>query len=320
MPVEKFNLPVGRIVSGNPAVQQTKTNFQTGQAILGKDGQPVQQWRCDIAYPKDVFLREIYPVLQKEALSAYPNWQQLIDAQTGMPLAGSNFAWKFVDGDSPLCPKNSKVPYNVREGYQGCYVLKLSTEAFAPNIYKYEAGAYRTINANEIKCGDYVVACVDIKVHTASDGGLYINPNGFNLVGYGAEIKSSGGPDPTTMFGNNPQYQLPAGASTMPVSSAPVGVAMPMGAPPIMGVPQMGGYAPPQAPQQMPAPAYDLVQAQHAPPVMGVPQMGNQQFPPFAAGVAAVMPQQQPLGVPTAGYAQPATTSHTNGVPPLPQR
>lgn len=335
MPIEKFKLPVGRIVAGNPAIPQPKTNFKTKQTVIDpKTGQPVMEWRCKIAYSKDVFLQQIYPLLQKEALTAYPNWQQLLDQQTGMPLAHSEFSWKFDDGDSPRCPKNSKVPYNVREGYPGHFVLSISTEAFAPAIFKFENGSYRKIEANEIKCGDYVVANVDIKVHTENDGGLYFNPNGFELVGYGTAISSAAAADPTQLFGGQP-VQLPPGASTTPIG-APANMVMPGMAP------QVPQYQPPQyqPPQQMGVPQYQqpLPAAGHVAPQMqpGYPQgYGNapaapgypsNPLPPPArdfvqnAGVpTAGLGQPMPAAPPASGFAPGATSFPTNsGIPGIP--
>lgn len=315
MPIEKYNLPVGRIVGGNPAVAQDKTNFQTGQPVL-KDGQKVQEWRCEIAIPKDKF-GEVWQKMVQEAVTMFP-----INPQTGQPNVSRDFSWKFVDGDSHETPKRSKTPYNAREGYPGHYVLKISTEAFAPPIYKFENGAYRQIDPSEIKCGDYVVANVDIKVHNNNDGGLYINPNGFELVGYGTAISGTGGANPNELFGGQ-QHQLPQGASATPVGNAPAGMAMPTApnagyAPAVPGMP--AGMMPnaatavpvmnnapmnppvaamPTAP--LPAPAPDFVQ--------------NAGMPGNAAGFAG-MPQA-PMAAPSAGTAMP---SPTNGLPPgLPQ-
>lgn len=305
MPIERFNLPVGRIVSGNPAVSQNKTNFQTGEAVKGQDGQPVQQWRCEIAIPKDQF-GAVYQAMVQEVSTLYP-----INPQTGQPNVNRDFSWKFVDGDSPETPKRSKIAYNAREGYPGHYIVKISTEAFAPSIYKFENGAYRQIDPSEIKCGDYVVANVDIKVHNNNDGGLYVNPNGFELVGYGTAISGSGGANPEEMFSRQ-QHQLPPGASTAPVGNAPVqqAYAQPMGnghAPAVTSpAPQAYTASPAVTSNALPAPAHDFVQNAGLP----AQPMGNAAPP---AGY------QQPNALPVAvGTAPAATTSHFN-IPGMPQ-
>lgn len=227
MTVENFKMPVGRIVAGNPAVAQDKTNFSTGNKEIGPDGQPIKEWRCEIAYPKDVFMKEVWPTMVKEAMTVYPQAQNVHPDN----YENDKFSFKVINGDSPACPKKSNVPYNTREGYKGCYVIKIRTSAFAPGVFKFENGAYRRVDQSEIKTGDYVVANVNIAAHSNNDGGLYWNPNGFELVGYGQEIKSSGnGGNPDAMFGRQ-TYQLPAGASSTPVSSAPATATMPTAQP-----------------------------------------------------------------------------------------
>ena len=325
MAIEKVRLPVGRIVGGNPAVAQPKTNFQTNQPVLDKEGKPIQEWRCDIAIPKNEFLSKVWPLMLQEAATAFP-----INPQTGQPNVSRDFAWKMVDGDSPETPKRSKVPYNQREGYPGHYILKISTEAFAPPIFKFENGAYRKIEPNEIKRGDYVVPNVDIKVHTNNDGGLYLNPNGFELVGYGAAIASTASADPTEMFGGQP-VQLPPGASPVPVG-APAGVPMPqMGQMPA-AMPQMGN-APvmPVMPTAMPTAAQYQVGAgmtttgQNAmtpaypsnpslpPPAHDFVQNAGNYAPAPMVGLPPTMPQ---MGVATAIGATSFPTSGIPGIPP----
>lgn len=110
----------GRIVWGHPAKSKPKTqkNPQTGgNEVVIKDGQPVQQWSFGVAFPKDHFQSVIWPAMAQEAATGYPN---------GVPR---NFSWKYVDGDSV---DNRGQPYSLREGYAGCIVLAISTEAYAP--------------------------------------------------------------------------------------------------------------------------------------------------------------------------------------------
>lgn len=292
MTVENFKMPVGRIVAGNPAIAQDKTNFTTGAKEVGPDGQPVKEWRCEIAYPKDVFMKEVWPTMAGEAMSVYPQ------ARNINPDAYENdrFSFKVINGDSPSCPKGSNTPYNTREGYKGCYIVKIRTSAFAPGIFKFENGAYRKIDSSEIKTGDYVVANVNIAAHKNNDGGLYWNPNGFELVGYGQEIKGSGGGNPDAMFGRQ-TYQLPAGASATPISSAPATAAMPS------AQPQATPAAMPTAPvtPATPQPAYDFVQN------AGMPQapMG------FTQPVSNVAGQQPNVPQTVGGTAPFATTFPT---------
>ena len=275
---------VGRIVWGNPAKPQIKKDPQTKQPVL-RDGQQVNQWVFGVAFPKAEFEQMIWPAMAKESAQGYPN---------GTP---QHFAWKYNDGDGV---DSNGQPFNSREGYAGHYVLTVSTEAFAPPIYKLMNGAYVQLQPDQIKTGHYVVLALNIVVnvptnrtHTPS---LYINPVAIEHVGYGQEIHN--GPDAQQLFGGS-QYQLPAGASQTPVASGGAGMPgtgqqPPMGQPapqqPPMGQqppqqPPMGQPAPQQPPMgqpgTMPPPANDFVQ-----------NAGNQ-----------VMPGQQP---PAQNTGQPA--------------
>ena len=271
MSIENFNMPVGRIVSGNPTSWEDAVDYHTKQKKLNADGTPRKENRVSIAYPKQEFLEKVWPYVLQEVAKIYPQHANVHPDQCEM----SRFAWKVINGDSPNCPQNSQVPYNTREGYPGCYIVKISTSAFLPGTFKFENGAYRKIEANEVKCGDYVVANLTITAHNEKDGGLYWNPNGYELVGYGTEIKGSGGANPMAMFGGA-THQLPAGASLTPISSAPataqMPTAMPAAQPAPMSAPMpmptaaptvqpaaMPAPAPMAQPAAMPAPAYDFV-------------------------------------------------------------
>ena len=265
---------VGRIVWGNPAKPQIKKDVQTKQPVL-RDGQQVQQWVFGVAFPKAEFEQMIWPAMAKESAQGYPN---------GAP---QHFAWKYNDGDGV---DSNGQPFNSREGYAGHYVLTISTEAFAPPVYKLVNGAYVQLQPDQIKTGDYVVLALNIVVNVPTNRthtpGLYINPVAIDHVGYGQEIHN--GPDAQQLFGGS-QYQLPAGASQTPVASG--GAGMPgTGQQPPMGQqppqqPPMGQPAPQQPPMgqpgTMPPPANDFVQ-----------NAGNQ-----------VMPGQQP---PAQNTGQPA--------------
>lgn len=266
MTIEKLRTPLGRLVGGNPAVEQKVTDFYTKQPKLDQSGQEIKEWRCEVAFPKKDFIEQIWPLINQEVSAAYPQYANIHPDQ----YENSKFSWKVINGDSPSCPKGSNVPYNTREGYPGNYIVKIRTTAFQPPIFKYENGAYRQINPNEIKTGDYVAVNLNVVCHKENDGGLYWNPNGFELVGFGKEIKSSAGGNPEEMFGRQ-TYNLPAGASTTPVSSAPVPGAMPTATPAPMA-------------QAMPAPAYDFVNN------AGMPQVPAQGAVPVQQGFTGVAP------------------------------
>lgn len=304
-------MPVGRIVAGNTTLWEDAVDYHTKQKKLNADGTPRKENRVSIAYPKQEFLEKVWPYILQEVAKIYPQYASTHPDQCEM----SRFAWKVINGDSASCPQGSQVPYNARDGYAGCYIVKISTSAFLPGTFKFENGAYRKIEADEIKCGDYVVANLTITAHNEKDGGLYWNPNGYELVGYGQEIKGSGGADPMAMFGGA-TYQLPVGASLTPISSAPANAQMPMTAP--MATPQAAPVAmPAQAPMSapapipaqapmaqpapMPAPAYDFVNnAQGIQPAQMPAQMPMAQ-PGFTQPVANVA---SPMGVPQAAQQQ----------------
>lgn len=302
----------GRLVWGNPAKSKNKTRrnpvTNAEEVVMGPDGTPAQQWAFGVAFPKDHFQQNIYPALAQEAATAFPN---------GVP---PRFAWKFKDGDGV---DSKGQPFSNREGHAGHYVLTVSTEAFAPPIYKLVNGVYQQLQPHQIKCGDYVALGLVIKYNGATGTnmpGLYVNPQAIELVGYGAEIVSAGSVDPNAVFGGK-QYQLPAGATLQPMV-AQGGAAMPgmtqtagmpmqqpmMGQPgnPAMGMP-MGNVQPVAQPQMMPAqgmlagngafpsngqmppPAHDFVQN-----AMGQPAMPPQ-------GMPMQQPQMQPMMQPQMG-------------------
>ncbi len=301
MAIEKLTLPVGRMVWGSATKSQIKKNYTTKQPVL-KDGKTVDTWAFGIAIERNKFYNEIFPMLQAEVARLYPQGTH------------PDFSWKLTDGDTAIDDKGR--PYREREGYAGHVVINISTEAFAPDIYKFENGAYRKLEAHECKTGDYYAVNVNIKAHNENKGGLYFNPNMLELVGYGTEIVGRGA-DPMEAFGGK-QHQLPAGASAVPLSSAPAamqpqqmpqqGFGMPPQQPqqmPQQGfgmqpqqpqqMPQQGFGMPPQQPQQLPPPAHDFVN-----------NAGNYQPAPSAVGQTAM---QQP-------YAGGAMTYPMNGMPP----
>lgn len=287
MSIENLRTPLGRLVGGNPAVKQQVTDFYTKQPKLDQAGQPINEYRCEVAFPKKEFLEQIWPLINQEVSANYPQYANIHPDQ----YENSKFSWKVINGDSPACPKGSNVPYNTREGYPGNYIVKIRTSAFAPSIFKFENGAYRKIENNEIKTGDYVAVNLNITCHKENDGGLYWNPNGFELVAYGKEIKGAAGGNPEEMFGRQ-TYNLPQGASTMPVSSAPTAAPAPM-----PQAPAQMSTAPVAQPQAMPAPAYDFVQN------AGMPQAPQAQPAP--------MPQAQPVfNQPVANVAAPQQSAH----------
>jgi hypothetical protein len=250
MPIEIAS-PVGRIVWGHPTKSRDKTrkNPQTGanEKVMKADGSgPVQQWSFGVAFNKAEFQAVIWPAMAQEAATAYPN---------GTP---PKFSWKYQDGDGVDDQGKS---FSAREGYAGCYVLAISSELMAPPIFKLNGNKYDQLPGEAIKCGDFVVVGLNIKVNVPTDRthtpGLYMNPSLVEFIGYGTEIVSQGHADPMALLGGQ-QRQLPPGASATPLQN-----------PNAPGIGAMGGMpAPGAAPMQQPG----MAQPMQQPGMMQQPQ------------------------------------------------
>ena len=292
MTLENFKLPAGRIVGGDPNKFEQAIDYYTKQPKMDRNGQPLKEFRIDLAINKADFMQQVWPFLVQEVGKIYSQYANMNPEQLDM----SKFAWKIINGDSTACPQGSNVPYNTRDGYAGCYIIKIRTSAFKPRMYKFENGAYHEMAENEVKTGDWIEASVNITVHNEKDGGIYWNPNCFNFLGYGQPIKGTGGADPMKAFGNQAPT-LPAGASATPISAAPATAQMPTA---------MQAAQPMQAaPVAMPQPAYDFVAN------AGMPQAAPMQGAvPVAQGftgaapAATMQPSSTAMGVSTAPNAQ----------------
>ena len=276
--------PVGRIVWGNPLNGRPKTDQNNQPVINAQTGQQVTQWSFGLAIPK-AECAALFQAMQQEAGTVFPQ---------GAP---QNFAWKFKDGDG-LDDKG--IPFSNREGYAGCVVLSISTEAFAPRVVRLAAGSYQQMTEG-VKCGDYVRVALGIKAHAGKMGvrgsvpGLYLNPSMIEFIGYGQEIIS--GPDASTLFGGQ-AVALPAGASAVPLA-------------PPQPMPTAG----------MPGQAPGFVQ-QPVPPAMPGVMPGNPQQPPAAHPAQAVggysMPGVSTMNSVSAGAAAPTSHSSVPGAAPYP--
>lgn len=246
----RFTLPVGRIVSGSPTFKQTtdpqgrpkaKPNWFMAVAV-----QKTALWESPNAPQPGVADSNIdgaIGMLFNHALNGYASNPQV----TAMIQQGLNggFRWKIEDGDAPA---NAG-----KEGYAGCWIFKFSTTLGVPPCF----GPDNTPMAPEdIKCGYWVAVNLSSSINGNQDNtaGIYLNPNGVQLVAAGPEIVS--GPSAEQMFGNV-RRQAPAGALTSPILG-PGGSGMPQqpqpGAPgnPMQAAPGGFGGMPPQ---QTPAPA-----------------------------------------------------------------
>jgi hypothetical protein len=295
MPV--LTLPVGRNVYGHPS-QKIHKKDNKKQPMFKADGSPVMVHSFGVAYPKDVFNGQIWPVMYQAASAAYGGQQP-----------PPHFAYKFKDGDGTDRQGKS---YQTREGYAGHIVVHFETQ-FDLLVYRQNAaGGWDQITENDLKTGDYIAVSASIEGNKPTDPthtpGLFINPQGVLLIGHGQAIVNA--PSADQMFAGQ-QFALPPGATAPGAAPAmpagmptPPGMApLPPGAmPPVPGQPPIAPAAPQYAPPAAPAPVY-------AAPVAPQPQYqqpavpGAPVYPPVpgfvqqAAGVPAA-PQPGPGGVP----------------------
>lgn len=261
----KYTSPIGRIVQGNGLVGNPQTNDNTNTPKLGKNGEQLVNWYVSVAFDKaNPKTGEMIAAIYTESARLFPalfpyGYQPAARADTQPPInAGgcirNDFAYKLVDGDG--YDANGKA-HALKEGWKGCWILKISTYAGAMRIVNGlsnnspigEVG----VGPNHIKTGDFVVCCLDIssngwKGDAQSKPGIYMNPDLLQLVGYGDAIISGPNPDellkgaaaatggyvPQGMSTTPTVATLP-GAAPLPTPVQPAGVAGPL---PGIGLPQ----------------------------------------------------------------------------------
>jgi hypothetical protein len=239
-----FYLPPGRIVMGDP--HSVQENDQQGR----KREHPTVFF--GVAVPKTTpGINEVIGLINQVARNHYANNPGIME-QINQGLNAPNFAWKVDDGDSA---KNKD-----REGCAGCWIFRFSTSIFP---LKCGDSQDNPIDPTMIKCGYYidVVGSVDANKLTDKNAGVYLNPNGVRLLGYGKEIAS--GPTVGQLFAGK-AAALPVGASALPVAGSPMpGAPAPMtttpaapGAAPMPGVAPMAGMPGVPAPAAPPAPGF----------------------------------------------------------------
>jgi hypothetical protein len=203
----------------------------------------------------------------------------------------ATFAWKIVDGDSPVPNKNQSIP-NQQEGFPGHWIIQVRS-GFA--TASFHAGRYlpeQVIqNSNEIKRGDYVRVQVSVKGNSPSkSAGIYINPMMFELSRAGVQIMSANAPDASNVFGGAPAQLPQNGQFDQSVQQGGY-------QPPQQGGQPQGGYQPPQQGGQP--------QGGYQPPQQGGQPQGGYQPPQQGGG-------QQPVQQPVQGYQQ-ADQNFLNG-------
>lgn len=212
--------PVGRIIQGS--LYKPQTADDAGQPLVYKTGASAGQPRANyffaLAIPK----------------GAETHWNQTpwgaqlwAEGQTGAAqfFQLPQFAWKIIDGDSPLPDQKGK-PWNTKENFPGNWVLRFSG-SYAPKIYAQEGGGFVLHQETDfIKPGYYAQVAFSAQCNgDTRRPGMYLNHSMVCLSGYGPEIVY--GPDVKDAgFGAAP---LPAGASPVPVGvqSMPAAAAAP---------------------------------------------------------------------------------------------
>lgn len=229
--------PVGRLVQGHPMKLETVIDKKTKLPKRKTDGTEIKQIFFSLAFEKvqangqpGEFVASMWPAMQAQAVKDWPRGE----------YNHRDFAWKVIDGDG-VDDKN--VPYANREGFKGCYVLRISS-GFAFQIIDMPEvgnGAMPITEENRIKRGYFGRIYATIKGNGSADSpGLYINPAFFQLCAYGPEIFS--GPNVTEILRTHTApAALPSGASR---TAPPIGTAGP--APAVPGLP--GTMAAPGAP------------------------------------------------------------------------
>jgi len=228
----------GRYVWGD-LFKSVPVTDDKGVPKLGKDGLPMVEFNCFVAFNKTdpawlAFKRE----LKALDAAAFPQYH-VLDPATGAQMVkpGVAFADKIDDGDG--LNKKGEPRAAPGNGYAGCDVLRFTTQ-YAPTVFGWNGSAWaQIVDPAAIKLGDYIQVSGDTKANTGASPGMYRNFDKVALYGAGERvIPKSGGLSAAEAF------KAPPSAPTVAA-----GVAL---APPQAGVP----VAPPApaAPAAPPAP------------------------------------------------------------------
>lgn len=213
--------PTGRLVGGS--LYDGKTKDADGNQLKYKTGKNAGEDRTDFYFGLAI------------AKKTETHWNQtewgkqiyeLATKEFGIISQNPQFAWKIVDGDSPIPNKAGNAPCD-RQGFRGHWVLNFSG-ASQPKVVN-EKGKEIT-QENFVNLGDFVRVLGSINDNKPSaTPGIYLNHVYVAFRAYGERI--SYGTDPTSV--NFADDDLPAGANVLPVdtsvpvSAAPVNLAPP---------------------------------------------------------------------------------------------
>lgn len=209
MAAKDILFPTGRLVGGS--LYRGKTTDADGKPLVTKQGPNAGQPRTEFSFALAISKGG-------EQSWAQTAWGQIVYAagQEGYPqaCAAPTFAWKIVDGDSPLPNRRGKAP-NSREGYPGHWVVWFSSGT-APKVFNRD-GTQAIVEPDAIKPGYFIQVYGNVNNNAPSPTpGVYMNHRMVSLQAYGPEIII--GPDADAVgFGGG---ALPAGATAAPVGGA----------------------------------------------------------------------------------------------------
>ena len=283
----ELTTPPGRFVFGDLYEPETE-DFDGNPLVIksGADkGKATQLFVIGLAIPKT-----------QAHWGNEPGWGQAIWAAGHAAFPGGeaqrpDFSWKISDGDSTVIPPKSKSKVRPcdREGWKGCWVLRLQS-SFAPQIYNALTNPENPTPLNDMDAvrPGYVIQVVGtVKGNSGASPGVYLNHSAVGLRAYLPEIILRG-VDVKGKFGG----AVPAGASTMPAAATMPAIPAPASPAPPAAVPV------PLAPMPAPAVAAPPVAVVPAPSVVGVP------VAPRAPAAAPPPPAARPAhkGLPVDSY------------------
>jgi hypothetical protein len=209
----------GRAVQGDPMKAGPQRKDKAGVLKFRKDGEPDAPFFYAIAIPKDPAKRFVIdgnPSYEEEkakidaaARAAWPNmfnpqYQRPAGLQfeASLPMDCSNpkFANKIQDGDGY---DESGKPNNLKEGWAGCWVVKVSN-GFAPKVYEWSNGWVELTPHSErkIKLGDYVTVSGTCETNQSTESpGMYMNFDTVSFEQEGELIVAATAVDPNQALG-----------------------------------------------------------------------------------------------------------------------
>lgn len=278
--------PTGRFVFGDAYTMEVQKDTN-GQAKIGKDGQPVLQIVLGVAIPKN---DPNWPAFDQKLLADdRAAWPQFFGPD-GNLLPGVAFARKIIDGDG--FDKKGQ-PYARKEGYAGCWVLKVAT-GYHPAIVQHDGRTWVPAAPGLVKRGGYVMVEVSSTSNQSQQTpGMYRNLTQIAHVSTGLAIV--GGTDPNEAFGAAAPPVPPGGSATPQAPAAPPATQAPA-----------APYSPP--PAAAPAPVAAPPSPAAASPATAEPYDGYMAPPPAPAAPAAAPP---PAPAAPAGPVMTATATTT---------